>query len=210
MRNRYLLLFLIVTLACNNVANKEGKNSGDSTIVENLATSDTLEAHSSLILLNKEILSLIKKKDYRALANYIHPTLGLRLSPYATISVSNDVLIKPTELLKIIKGDTKLFWGNYDGTGDPIDLSVKEYFSRFVYDADFLNAEKITINQSSANGNSINNIASVYPENDYVENYFSGFDKKYEGMDWRALRLVFQKEGERYYLIGIAHDEWTI
>jgi hypothetical protein len=59
-------------------------------------------------------------------------------------------------------------------------------------------------------GNSINNINTAYPKSDYIENYFSGFNKKYEGMDWRALRLVFQKEGDRYYLVGIVHDQWTI
>jgi hypothetical protein len=29
-------------------------------------------------------------------------------------------------------------------------------------------------------------------------------------MDWRALRLIFQKRGRVWYLVGIAHNEWTI
>jgi hypothetical protein len=210
MRKRYLLLFLTVTLACNNANKKDGKDSNDSTLVDSSIVIDTPKTDINLIELNKKILNSIKTKDYRFLANNIHPTLGLRLSPYATVSVSNDVVIKPAELIKMIKEDKKLYWGNYDGTGDPIDLSTADYFANFVYDVDFINAEKVTLNRSIATGNSVNNINSVYPQCDFVENYFSGFNKKYEGMDWRALRLVFQKEGSRYYLLGIVHDQWTI
>src|SRR5690606_20863141 len=210
MRKWHLLLFLTVTLACNNATKKEVKNSGDSTLVDSSTVIDTLGTHDNLIKLNKKILNSLKKQDYRALANHLHPILGLRLSPYATVNVSNDVLIKSTELLKMLKENKKLYWGNYDGTGDPIDLSAKDYFAEFVYDVDFLNAEKVSLNKSMAKGNSIDNISSVYPQCDFVENYFSGFNKKYEGMDWRALRLVFQKEGNRYYLVGMIHDQWTI
>lgn len=210
MRKWYLLLFLTVTLACNNATKKESKSSADSTQVDSSDVTDTLATHSSLIELNKKILSSIKSEDYRALANNIHPSLGLRLSPYATVNVSNDVVIKPTDLLNMLKENKKLYWGNYDGTGDPIDLSTKDYFADFVYDVDFLNAEKVSLNKSIAKGNSIDNISSVYSQCDFVENYFSGFNKEYEGMDWRALRLVFQKEGKRYYLVGIVHDQWTI
>lgn len=210
MKKWHLLLFLTVTLACNNATKKEVKNSGDSTLVDSSTVIDTLGTHDNLIKLNKKILNSLKKQDYRALANHLHPILGLRLSPYATVNVSNDVLIKSTELLKMLKENKKLYWGNYDGTGDPIDLSAKDYFAEFVYDVDFLNAEKVSLNKSMAKGNSIDNINSVYPQCDFVENYFSGFNKKYEGMDWRALRLVFQKEGNRHYLVGIVHDQWTI
>lgn len=211
MKKSYFLVFLIATLACNNPSNKKNSTSGDTTsIVDSTSKTAASELNPILAELNKEILNSLKKKEYQSLANHIHPTIGIRFTPYATVNLNNDVVIKREELVKIMKDDIQLFWGSYDGTGDPIDLSAKDYFAQFVYDADFLNAEKITINRSSAKGNSINNIPSTYPECDYVENYFSGLDKKYEGMDWRALRLVFQKEGERYYLVGIVHDQWTI
>lgn len=200
----------MAAFACNSPSNKATKSSNDTTIADSSSMDLDQLMSKKLIELNKEILTALKKQDYQILASHIHPTLGLRLSPYATISVNNDVVFKSSELQKKMKESTKLFWGNYDGTGDPIDLSTKDYFLEFVYDVDFLNADKITINRSLAKGNSLNNIPSIYPESVYVENYFSGFNKKYEGMDWRALRLVFQKEGDKYYLIGIIHDQWTI
>lgn len=212
MKKSYFLAFIILTLACNNPSNKKSSTTGDTSIIEGSKSQiEASELNPVLTALNKQILSFIKKKDYQSLSNYIHPVLGLRFTPYATVNFNNDVVVKPKELLKMIKdNNTHLFWGSYDGTGDPIDLTTTDYFSQFVYDVDFLNAEKITINKSSASGNSINNIDSIYPGCEYVENYFSGFDKQYGGMDWRALRLVFQKEGERYYLVGIVHDQWTV
>ncbi|MGG3281148.1 hypothetical protein [Paenibacillus solani] len=34
-------------------------------------------------------------------------------------------------------------------------------------------------------------------------------DRAVEGMDWRSLRLVFEKIGQDHALVGIAHDQWT-
>lgn len=210
MKKSYILILLCALFACNN-ASKTNTSSVDSTSVDSTGVrNDTTNIDSSLITLNKEILNSFKNKDYSSIAKYIHPKLGLRFSPYATVSLNNDVLIQANEFTKVIKDKNKFFWGNYDGTGDPIDLNAEDYFARFVYDADFVNAEKTSFNKSVAQGNSINNIDSVYPNGEYIENYFSGFKKEYGGMDWRALRLVFKKEGDQYYLIAIIHDEWTV
>ncbi len=58
--------------------------------------------------------------------------------------------------------------------------------------------------------NSLNNLETVYNGCNFTESYFSGFDKKFEGMDWSSLRLVFKKHLDRFYLIAIVHDKWTI
>jgi hypothetical protein len=103
-----------------------------------------------------------------------------------------------------------LTWGNYDGSGDPIRLSIPAYFKKFVYDADFLQAEQVGINEMIGRGNSLNNLEAVYQNSDFTEFYFPGFDKKLEGMDWRTLRLVFKQWKGKYYLTGVVHNEWTI
>ena len=44
--------------------------------------------------------------------------------------------------------------------------------------------------------------------------HFPGFDKKYGGMDWESLRLVFEDAtlggGTELMLVGIVHAQWTI
>jgi hypothetical protein len=50
----------------------------------------------------------------------------------------------------------------------------------------------------------------VYPGCDVVEFFFSGFEKKYEGLDFRALRLVYKTENSKVFLAAIVHDKWTL
>lgn len=59
-------------------------------------------------------------------------------------------------------------------------------------------------------GNSLDNVKEIYPDADYTEFYFSGFDPKYDGMDWQKLRLIFKTKAGRTFLIAIIHDQWTI
>ncbi len=57
--------------------------------------------------------------------------------------------------------------------------------------------------------NTSNNNFEIYSNAIIVEFHFSGFDSKYEGMDWESLRLVFEEKDGTWYLIGIIHDQWT-
>jgi hypothetical protein len=107
--------------------------------------------------------------------------------------------------------DKKVYtWGIYDGSGLPINLTSAEYYNKFIYDVDFINAPEISYNRIIGKGSTINNAFEVYPNTIIVEYHFSGFDPKYEGMDWRSLRLVFEEKDIVWYLIGIIHDQWTI
>ena len=166
---------------------------------------------SILLSLTKQVLTIIKDKRYKELAAYIHPESGLRFSSYAYVDTTDDLRFTQASWLKALKkSQTPYTWGSYDGSGDAITLTIPEYFGKFVYDADFLHAEQVSVNKMIGGGNSLNNLETIYKDSDFTESYFSGFDKKLEGMDWRTLRLVFKKHNERYYLTGIVHDQWTI
>lgn len=204
----FLFIALLFVSACTNDPQK--KAAEDKTKDTLVFEQDTTTPDTNIGSLSQIILKHIKNKEYQALVQYIHPELGIRFSPYSFINLKEDVIIKASQLPRMINNNEKQFWGLYDGTGEEIKLTTKEYFSKFVYDVDFLNAPSLTVNTSSVAGNSINNIKEVYPDAEYTESYFAGFQKKYEGMDWRALRLVYKKAEGKYYLIGIIHDQWTI
>jgi hypothetical protein len=101
-------------------------------------------------------------------------------------------------------------WGTYDGSGMPIELAFRQYYKEFVYDVDFARPDVVGFNERVGQGNSIDNIASAYPDGMTVEYHFEGFDPEYAGMDWRSLRLVFEEEDGIWYLVGVVHDQWTI
>jgi hypothetical protein len=156
-----------------------------------------------------QIINLIKEKDMAELSNYIHPTKGLRFTAYGHID-DEDQVFNANQLADSLNNSQTFTWGRYDGTGDPIDLSFGDYYDKFIYDADFSSSHIIGINMIVGEGNTLNNIEEFYPNAEFIEFHFKGFDPQYEGMDWKSLRLVFEEENGNLYLVGIIHDQWTI
>lgn len=209
----YKIIVLLLIIGCNSQQESNlGKEKKTTSIV-----SDSLNKagnnpgpDSVLILMTRKILTAVKNKDFKGFAEFMHPVSGVRFSPYGYIDTSKDVTLTANELVDNLKNNAIIRWGIFDGKGDTILLSVREYFEKFIYDVDFLNAEKTSANKMIGGGNSLNNLDSIYKDKNFTESYFSGFDKKYEGMDWRSLRLVFEKYNGAMYLVGIIHDQWTI
>lgn len=165
---------------------------------------------STLLALRKEILTAIKNNDYIKFAGFIHPVDGVRFSPQGYIMIDGDQKFKKDEFINKCQQKIKIKWGAYDGSGDPIQLTIDEYFKRFVYDANFVAPKEIAINKILGKGNWHYNIKDVYNGCDFVDSYFPEIDKKMDGMDWRTLRLVFKKYNGSYCLVGVIHDEWAI
>lgn len=208
MKNILILSLGLLLLTCCNQGNLKSDNSLSA---DNLQSKSVIENKDSIILeLTIQVLTSIKKNDLNSFAKFIHPTLGVRFSPYAYIDTIKDVKLLSSEMTDLVKKQNAINWGSYDGSGEIITLNINEYFKKFVYNADFLNAENKSINKIMQTGNTINNIDSVYKNCDFTENHFSGIDKKFEGIDWCSLRLVYKKFNDNYYLVGVIHDQWTI
>ena len=167
---------------------------------------------SILLKLTQTILLTVKNKNYSAFANYIHPVAGIRFSPYGYVDTANDIILSKAKFIAQAGNPNQdmIVWGAFDGTGDPIRMTLNNYIQRFVYDVDFARPEKRSVNKFISGGNSLNNLDSVYKNCDFTESHFSGFEEKYGGMDWKTLRLVFKERNGRFFLVGIVHDEWTI
>jgi len=159
---------------------------------------------------SREVLTAIAERDFEKLAGAVHPEKGVRFSPYGYVDTERDLVFTAEQISKMASDTRKYVWGSYDGSGEPIELTFSEYFSRFVYDVAFTEAEQVGYNRILGQGNSLNNSFEVYKNAIIVEYHFPGIDPQYEGMDWRSLRLVFEKSGDTWYLAGIIHDQWTI
>lgn len=161
----------------------------------------------------KEALAALKAKDAAKLATMAHPDKGIRFSPYPNVRTGQDgdVVLAASAFQPSLFTDKKLYtWGVYDGNGNPIQLSVADYWQRFVYDVDFATAPQVGYNTIIGKGNTVENSRAVYPDGIVVECHFPGFDAKYQGMDWKSLRLVFEQKGGTWYLVGVIHAQWTV
>ncbi|WP_052144599.1 hypothetical protein [Halalkalibacter okhensis] len=156
------------------------------------------------------IVTLLRDQDMEALAGFVHPTKGVRFSPYGHIKVDEDKVLTTEQLDEFWTDETVYHWGYFDGSGEPIEKTFRDYYNRFVYDHDYANAEETAVNERLGDGMMIDNSDEIYPDADVVDYYFSGFEEEYDGMDWRSLRIVLEEQDEKWYLVGIIHDEWTI
>jgi hypothetical protein len=144
------------------------------------------------------------------LSRHAHPARGIRFTPYAYVT-PRDLVFSPARIRTLLADTTRHFWGEYDGTGDPIMLTFSEYFDRFVYSRDFASSQQISQNRRLGHGNSLDNSAEFYPGSRVVEFYIPGTNPRYEGMDWQSLRLVLVPSAAgTWYLVGVIHDQWTI
>ena len=212
MKHFFSFILLLSAFSCNSKKqiDKTVSSVSDSlTYFTPAPTSITIDSDSALLQQSHKILTIIKNKDYASLVNYFHPVEPVRFSPYGYIDTAIDVQIKSERFIALTGSKKKIYWGNYDGSGDSILLSIEKYFDKFIYNADFLNAEKTSVNKMIGSGNSLNNLTIIYKDALFTESYFSGFDKKYGGMDWSSLRLVYKKYNNHLFLIAIVHDQWT-
>lgn len=164
---------------------------------------------SSLSKLSNRILYLIKDKRFQELSALIHPQECLRFSPYPYLKPDN-LIFCPEDFNDLITASSQYRWGQFDGSGKPIDLTFEKYYQQFIYDQDYVQAETVGFNQEVSSGNSPNNISEIYPGAVFVEYHFPEIDPQYGGLDWRSLRLVFKEIEGKWYLLAVVHGEWTI
>lgn len=155
-------------------------------------------------------IAAVRDRDFETLARLAHPERGVRFSPYAYVRPESDVTLTAAELAVADRDRAVRLWGERDGSGEPIRMTVEEYWRHFVYDLDFAAAGETAWERRLGRGNSLDNRAEVYPGSRSVEYHVRGVDPELEGLDWRSLRLVFVPEGARWYLVAIIHDQWTI
>ena len=165
---------------------------------------------ASLLTTAFEVVELLKTMDMAGVSDYVHPSLGVRFTPYDYVDSQTDLVFTAAQVAGLAQDNTVYLWGSFDGSGNPINQIYSDYHQSFVYDEDFLNPHIIGINTKIGMGNSLNNVDTAYPNGEFIEFHFTGFDPQYSGMDWRSLKLVFEDVSGSWYLVGIIHGQWTI
>ncbi len=163
----------------------------------------------SLMTVALDVMDLIEDENFSDLAVYVHPNAGVRFSPYSYIDIQNDQVFQASQFQNLSGNPNLYLWGAYDGSGDPINLTFDDYYDEFIYDEDFINPHMYGNNYPIGSGNMINNFSTAYPNGQFIEFHFTGFDPQYEGLDWRSLSLAFEQQNNTWYLVGIIHGQWT-
>ncbi|MGO2622513.1 MAG: hypothetical protein ACTH8Z_06010 [Psychrobacter sp.] len=179
---------------------------------QNNDTSASVISDNSQQTLRQQALRIqraLANNDFARITNEIHPTRGVRVSMYAYVNPETDKVFSRDQFAQYLqKPRIRFTWGERDGSGEPLVIPLPEYLETWV-DAKKFNEAHITINNPESRGNMINNVKDIYPTSDVVDFYYKGTDE-YEGIDWRAMRLVFDDYQGKRYLIAIINDQWTV
>lgn len=150
------------------------------------------------------------KENYIPALGWIKTFKGLRFTPYTHVDLEEDVVMTKEQVNNFFNNYKKYLWGVYDGIGTPIILTPAVYYYYFIYTQDFIQAEEVRFNKPVKTINTYENHYQIYDNPIVVEYYFSGFNPRFEGMDWESLRLVFEEYENEWKLVGIIHNQWTI
>lgn len=153
----------------------------------------------------------IANRRWQLLAALAHPDHGVRFSPYGYVDTTVTRRLMPAEVAALGRDTTTRRWGTADGTGDPLEFTFEEYYTRFLHDKPYESGRRGPPDEVLARGNSLLNVEDVFPwrGTTFVEYHLEGTEQ-YGGMDWGSLRVVMTREAGRWYLVGIVNDRWTI
>lgn len=192
-----------------NTSSEAPATSGPSATQAPQSSSDPASSEAQLTAIAQDVVEYLRERDLEALASLIDAEQGLRFSPYLHMNTETDQVFT-ANTLPDFKDSNKLQWGTADGSGEPIELSFRDYYEKFVYNTDFAAAPNISVNSLVSKGNMIFNGTEVYPKASFVEYHFPGFDEQMGGMDWQSLILMFIPGEGDWKLAAIVHGQWTI
>lgn len=130
--------------------------------------------------------------------------MGVRVSPYPYI-LSSDKILFAHEVKQYYDNDIQYNWG-YDSDMNPIILTFKEYYNRYIYNQDFANYDEISFNKELSNPTKmVDNTREFYINAIIVELKINGVLPENQGKDWTILRLVFDNYKDNWYLIAIVN-----
>lgn len=203
---------MVCAIACKKDPEKFVDNKVDSSVqikTDGISTGKiAVDKDKALKQINGEIIEALKDRNYKKFADFIHPEKGVQFSMYAFINPKEDKKFSKADFIQYMPTKTIFTWGVMDGSGDLYKATIDNYLTKWVYKKDFIKG-RVLINEFQGKGNSLNNLKEIYPKADFTENFIKGSEAS-SGMDWKCLRLVFEKFQEKYYIVAVINDQWTI
>src|SRR5437868_4618871 len=81
----------------------------------------TFAQKTQILALSKKIIIALKNKDMKTFSTFVHPIKGVRFSPYSYVDKDSDLVFKKAKIPALFSLRRKYNWGEYDGSGYPIN-----------------------------------------------------------------------------------------
>jgi len=232
MRKWLLLIIAVVALTVTGCQKQESNTQTPPIVTENIdhnATKPPVVDQTTPIPTNEPIPNDIEPEQLQPeqlaqlivekfaqgkladIAPYVAEDVAVRFSPYPYIRKDVDFELSQSQFATAMSSDSVVTAREYDGSGEPMELTFAQYYNEFINDRAYATEAVIGVNTTNGLGSMIQNWQEIYSSEQYtsVEYYIEG-TAEYEGMDWNSLRLVFEEHDDQYFLVAVIHGQWTI
>jgi hypothetical protein len=140
----------------------------------------------------------IDNEYYKYIFKYIHPKNGLYLSYYPNFAREYHNFTKK-KLFEYIRDNKQIYWGESEGRGDKIYMSLAQFFKYF---------------RKTTNNNNQFKIIQVTPEKFYFPDKKTvlAYEIKHKNLrnNWQNIVIFFKKYKDKYYIVGLLFNRWSI
>ncbi len=148
--------------------------------------------------INVKVLTAVLSQDFETLSEYVGDA-GLRLSPMGEAS-ENDVILSASEVSSFFSRSSEMY-GIYLGSGGAIRMMPDEYYRTFI------NPDAFDFTLASALYDDAEDLAAAAAYGSDLHTV--GYHYVPNVMEWQNVIFVYQRNGERDWLVGIIYQDLT-
>ncbi|MBL4704528.1 MAG: hypothetical protein JKY54_08400 [Flavobacteriales bacterium] len=155
------------------------------------------------------LLERLKEKNWPAVSALTSSDHPLRISPKVHLD-SNTFTVDGKLLSKLEISGEEIVWYINTASGEPMIMNFTDYFNRYIWDKDYSKAH-FHVDEYISRSSLINNLASEFPNCKTVEAFIkTDIKSNPSAIQWRSLNMVFKYMDNKYYLVGLVHDQHEI
>ena len=147
----------------------------------------------------------IHSGNITALARHVHPTHGITLTEMVSFEDEARLRFTSQSLLSALRSKKLLYWGNDYAKGDPIRMTLHEYFTLLTRKPAAITRIDAPCKQNIRSFAVKHHGRLTCREARWINSHSQTRD-----YDWLGLVVVMEQYRGKWYIVGLMHDRWTI
>ena len=148
----------------------------------------------------ENFLKALRSKNLSKIKSYIHPIKGIEITNKLFFSEAGSIHFSRKSFARSYKSNSKLNWGRSYGRGNMVKKGLKSLLAQFTRPIYRISKVKILNRLKGFSG--VGNLKGY-------EFYWQGRGKE-AAYNWQGIVVIVQKYHDKWYIVGLLRDRWTI